>query len=199
MSLMSLIRATLFGLFCVIVTALFCWQAHQRPIPAPDSPVSERTAEIWRITANCPNKPPERPRDGQTRSEAIDRANTSIEALLDAIEQVESGGDPNAVGDGGEAVGSFQIHKIYVDDVNRINTFGPKYSYDDRYDKDKSREMTKAYLCWYIRFTRGIWKKPEWEGRRWEYMARIHNGGPDGWKKESTKAYWEKVKAVLYE
>ena len=54
MSLMSLIRATLFGLFCVIVTALFCWQAHQRPIPAPDSPVSERTAEIWRITAYCP-------------------------------------------------------------------------------------------------------------------------------------------------
>ena len=41
---MSTIRASLFALFCVFVTALFCRQAHQRPIPAPDSPVSERTA-----------------------------------------------------------------------------------------------------------------------------------------------------------
>ena len=41
---MSLIRATLFGLFCIIVTALFCWQAHQRPIKAVSSPVQTRTA-----------------------------------------------------------------------------------------------------------------------------------------------------------
>jgi hypothetical protein len=30
-----------------------------------------------------------------------------------------------------------------------------------------------------------------------EDMARIHNGGPNGWKKESTKPYWEKVKKLL--
>jgi len=37
------IYTTLFGLFCVFVTALFCWQAHQRPIKAVSSPVQTRT------------------------------------------------------------------------------------------------------------------------------------------------------------
>ena len=41
---MSTIRASLFALFCVFVIALFCKQAHQRPIKAVSSPVSERTA-----------------------------------------------------------------------------------------------------------------------------------------------------------
>ena len=49
---MSTIRASLFALFCVFVIALFCRQAHQRPIPAPDSPVSERTV-TYRVTAFC--------------------------------------------------------------------------------------------------------------------------------------------------
>ena len=30
-----------------------------------------------------------------------------------------------------------------------------------------------------------------------ELQARIHNGGPNGHKKESTKAYWLKVKKEL--
>ena len=30
-----------------------------------------------------------------------------------------------------------------------------------------------------------------------EDMARIHNGGPDGWKNPATAAYWEKVKKNL--
>ena len=30
-----------------------------------------------------------------------------------------------------------------------------------------------------------------------EAIARIHNGGPMGWRKESTKPYWEKVKKAM--
>ena len=48
----------------------------------------------------------------------------TFEDLLDAIEWVESKGYPNAIGDGGKAAGDFQIHKIYVDDVNRILKIG---------------------------------------------------------------------------
>jgi hypothetical protein len=29
-----------------------------------------------------------------------------------------------------------------------------------------------------------------------EDIARIHNGGPDGYKKSSTDKYWEKVKKL---
>ena len=143
-------------------------------IPAPDSPAKTTTAPEQRIT---------------------------LEDLLDAIEQVESGGDANAVGDSGRAVGAYQIWKIYVDDCNRIHnkfcaSFFPKhpfYTYSDRRSKEKSRGMVALYTTYYWERT-----KTDIMGR-FEFMARIHNGGPNGWKKESTKEFWDKVKAVLYE
>jgi len=102
--------------------------------------------------------------------------------LLDAIEWVESKGDADAVGDNGNAVGAYQIWKIYVDDVNRI--LGKKiFTYEDRWNKEKSRGMVATYLSHY--------------GGTFEEMARKHNGGPQGHKKESTKKYWEKVKERL--
>ena len=136
----------------------------------------------------------------------------TFEDLLDAIEWVESKGDPNAVGDGGNAIGAYQIHKIYVDDVNRIMQlfmdemqpdidagritsaalvqidgvmYNTLFSYDDRLDKDKSRAMTGIYLFHYG------------ENKSFEDMARIHNGGPTGYRKESTLSYWEKIKERL--
>ena len=177
----------------------------------------------------------------------------TFDELLDAIEWVESRGDPNAKGDrlklsehtklemaeimtkgtlsgckiGGEyfikkvsedlfeqveyrAIGAYQITKIYVDDVNRIlrkwkaelgeqikksggkglgGWFVP-YTYDDRWDRNYSREMANIYLTYY---TPGY----ESDADYWEKAARIHNGGPDGWKKESTSLYWEKIRARM--
>ena len=43
-----------------------------------------------------------------------------LELLIPVLIHVESGGDVNAIGDMGEAVGCLQIHEIMVDDVNRI-------------------------------------------------------------------------------
>ncbi len=141
----------------------------------------------------------------------------SFNDLLDAIEQVESGGNANTLGDVKEinessvmdanivfhnpdeqryyeyqAVGAYQIHKIYVDDVNRIQKlweskssgrFARQFSYEDRWNKNLSRFMAKTYLKHY--------------GGTFEEMARKHNGGPNGHKKESTKNYWLKVKRIL--
>ena len=106
----------------------------------------------------------------------------TMEDLLDAIEQVESGGNANAIGDNGNAVGSFQIHPIYVEDVNRILKHR-RYNRNDRYNQTKSREMVTVYLRHY--------------GGTMEEMARKNNGGPQGHKKEATKAYWLKVKAEM--
>jgi hypothetical protein len=103
--------------------------------------------------------------------------------LLDAIEWVESKGDPWAVGDNGDAVGAYQIHEIYVRDVNRIGLLGHNFDFQDREDPVKSRKMVTIYLKHY--------------GGTFEEMARKHNGGPQGHKKESTKAYWLKVKARM--
>jgi len=88
-----------------------------------------------------------------------------------------------------QAVGSFQLHKSYVDDVNKI--CGNLFTYEDRWDKQQSRSMTNIYLHWYAS-KENTGRKPTLED-----AARIHNGGPDGWKEESTKAYWQKVKERL--
>lgn len=111
----------------------------------------------------------------------------TLDDLLDAIEWVESKGDPFAIGDNGEAVGAYQIHKIYVDDVNRINRAKSKhkyqYPYEARYSHHLSREMTSIYLNHY--------------GGSFEERARKHNGGPTGHLREETKSYWLKVKARM--
>ena len=112
--------------------------------------------------------------------------NVTFDDLLDAIEFVESGGEEYpevCIGDGGDAVGAYQIHKIYVDDANRIVGWD-KFLYADRWDRDNSREMTSIVIQHYGKGD-------------FETMARIHNGGPNGWKKESTKKYWNKVKIRL--
>lgn len=108
----------------------------------------------------------------------------SRDALIDAIIQVESGGKADAVGDNGKAVGVLQIHKVMVDDCNRILGEN-KYSYEDRKDPAKSRAMFIVYTNHY---------SPSWDP---ETVARNWNGGPKGHKKEATKSYWEKVQKLL--
>jgi len=110
----------------------------------------------------------------------------SLDDLLNAIAVIESNNNPKAVGDNGEAVGIYQIHKIYVDDVNRILPKGcRKFSYVERWNPFYSRLMVKMYLRHYGK------------GKGIEAMARIHNGGPHGDEKESTEQYWLKVLRVL--
>ncbi len=109
-------------------------------------------------------------------------AQYTFEDLLDAIEWVESKRDANVIGDNENAVGSFQIWNIYVDDCNRL-LGRHEFATEDRRCPTKSRQMVRVYLEHY--------------GGTFEEMARKHNGGPQGHLKESTKPYWEKVKARL--
>ena len=111
--------------------------------------------------------------------------------LLPAIEQVESGGKPDAVGDGGKAVGILQIHPILVRDVNRIakeKRLGVKFTYADRLDPDKSRQMFRIYSDHYAKVRDDYTE--EGAARRW-------NGGTDGHTQEETLGYWEEVKAAM--
>jgi len=104
--------------------------------------------------------------------------------LLPAIEQVESGGKSDAVGDGGKAVGILQIHPIMVKDVNRI-LGEERFTLADRLDPAKSREMFRIYSEHYSK------------GQSDEVLARRWNSGPKGEKKSATLAYWSKVKAAM--
>ena len=117
----------------------------------------------------------------------------SICDLLDAIEIVESGGDSDAVGDNGKAIGAYQIWKIYVDDVNRI-LGEQRYSYNDRYSRAKSRTMTKIYIGHYATEKR-LKRTPTLED-----MAAMFCAGPDGYRQlnePKVKEYIKKIKKQL--
>ncbi len=96
-----------------------------------------------------------------------------------------------------KAIGAYQIHKIYVDECNRILRFmggTGHYTYEDRWDKKKSRFMTNIVTARYA--------MRDWHDKRFDIMgyfetaARTHNN-PTLRNDESTKPYWEKVKAKL--
>jgi hypothetical protein len=105
-------------------------------------------------------------------------------AFLLALEQVESGGRCDAVGDHGKSLGALQIQRAVVVDVNE--TFGTHYRWADAHDKEKARAICALYLHRYLPETATM-----------EEGARTWNGGPTGSRKESTKTYWRKVKLEL--
>ena len=109
-----------------------------------------------------------------------------IKALIPLLIQIESGGDHLAIGDNGRAVGLLQIHKCVVDDVNQF--YNTNYTYNDRYDPVSSKEMALLYLSyWGDRYTKKTSKEPTIE-----ILVKCWNGGPNGYMKKSTEAYWEK-------
>ena len=114
---------------------------------------------------------------------------TPSNKLIDAICKVESNNVMYIVGDNGKAIGCLQIWKTVVDDVNKYSKV--KYTYADRYDKVKSYEMFKLYIGHYATQKR-LGRKPTNED-----MARIWNGGPNGYKKTATIKYWNRVKRYI--
>jgi hypothetical protein len=106
-----------------------------------------------------------------------------VEKLLDAIAQVESRSNRHAIGDSGRAIGVYQIHERYWQDGTRI--LGTDWPYADAADPGKARQVVRAYLSHYGK-DRGLID-----------MARIHNGGPNGHKKQSTQEYARRIKTIL--
>ena len=112
------------------------------------------------------------------------------ERLLDAIRQVESGGREDLVGDGGRAIGPYQIHRAYWTDAVRADPrLGGKY--EDCKREAYARRVVRAYLSHYGK------------GKTSEQLARMHNGGRAIFKRVGSAAwhrttrYWQKVKVAM--
>lgn len=119
----------------------------------------------------------------------IDVLRTSILLLWPAVCQVESNFNPNAIGDGGRAVGIAQIHKIVIDDVNRIYDLKPHFTYEDRFDPEKSKAIFHLYLAHWgkVRNIDDV-----------ESLARLWNAGPRfATRMHATDNYWKKVQVEL--
>lgn len=106
--------------------------------------------------------------------------------FLDAVRQVETGGMLNdgrgAVGDGGDAIGPYQIHRAYFIDAVAYDKSLSTHKYEECLNnKELSERVVKAYIKRYL-------PKDHSEAS----AARICNGGPQGFKRTSTIGYLKK-------
>ena len=102
-----------------------------------------------------------------------------------AIAQVESKNNPRAVN--GDAVGLLQIRPILVRDINRIlrlRNSTKRYTFADRYNPQKSREMFEIYQSYY---------NPSGSV---EKAIRLWNGG-SGYTNRGTEQYYRKVRREM--
>lgn len=109
---------------------------------------------------------------------------TQMDRVLDAIRFIESSNRTNPPdGDNGKAIGPYQIHKKYWQDGCAI--LKVKWPYADARNLVKARVVVRAYIEHYGK------------GMGIDSMIRIHNGGPNGWRKKSTLVYLKKVTAAM--
>lgn len=110
----------------------------------------------------------------------------TLDETMDILKYVESEHNPEAIGDDGKAYGILQIHKVAVDDVNRV--YGTSYTHEDAFDIQKSEEIFELYIKHWAA------KICDREGREatTEDIVRIWNGGPRGYLKGSTEWYLKK-------
>jgi len=121
------------------------------------------------------------------RLESAGPRRPSLDEILAAIRVVESGGERaggvHATGDGGRAIGPFQIHRAHWVDARVQGRF------EDCRDPQYARRVVVAYWK--------RWCPAALEGCDAEVLARVHNGGPGGQKERGTLAFWGKVKREL--
>ena len=109
--------------------------------------------------------------------------------ILRAIRLVESGGrDEPPDGDGGLAIGPYQIHRAYWQDAIGVAP-GIGGSYDDCRDRAYAERIVEAYMR--------RWAPDAWAAHDAEVIARIHNGGPRGSTNPATLGYWARVRQEL--
>lgn len=131
----------------------------------------------------------------------------NIDCLLKCIRQVETGGEPNggadAVGDKGRSHGHYQIQQGTIDYASKYDSFlsgvkatdlsgtTGKLTPDER--KALSEKIMKA------NWAQVATANSDRREKNWlcEDLARVHNGGPSGHTKDSTKPYWDKVKDCM--
>ena len=115
--------------------------------------------------------------------------------LFNAIRRVETGGGSHpryAVGDRDRSRGPYQISEAYYNDAvqqdpslrdggkSYANVMGPG-------SMEYSERVMQAYMNRYA--TEARLGHPATD----QDIARIHNGGPNGYKRKGTSRYWRKV------
>ena len=106
--------------------------------------------------------------------------------LLIALIWQESGGDDRALGDNGNAFGCLQIWDSYF-----LDALGRKGARECLGNRTLSILVFNRYMARYA--TEKRLGRPVTD----QDIARIHNGGPSGWKRPTTLVYWWQVQQKL--
>jgi len=113
--------------------------------------------------------------------------------IIHILKYVETEHNPQAVGDYDsigvpKSYGILQIQQIAIDDVNR--KYGTSYTHQDAFDIECAEEIFELYIQMW---TTHLEKK---QGRQAteEDIVRIWNGGPQGWRRNSTLKYLKKYR-----
>jgi len=106
------------------------------------------------------------------------------ESFWKALHKVETNGRVGAIrGDKGAALGPYQIHRVYWKD-SRV-----KGNYSQCANLAYSRKVATAYLKRYA--------PKSWASGNCQVLARVHNGGPRGYRKSATLKYWRKIQEAM--
>lgn len=114
-------------------------------------------------------------------------ADVDLSRIWEGITRVESNKDSTAIGDGGKAWGIVQIHKIAVDDVNRL--YGTQYTHADAFKVECAKEIFVLYLYAGITMFRNRYHRMPTE----QEVVRMWNGGIyTGYRRITTIKYYKK-------
>lgn len=134
--------------------------------------------------------PPSKPASVQPPATAgYSRTKAAYDQFIKALHMTEASGRMNPPdGDDGRAIGPFQIWKAYWQDAVQFDkSIGGKY--EDCRNYDYARKVVDAYLR---RYGRQFLAQGNWEA-----LARIHNGGPQGYRNPNTAKYWRKAQRFI--
>ncbi len=107
--------------------------------------------------------------------------------LLQAQIRVESSFNTFALHKAENSKGLLQIRPIVLDDIEQF--YKIKIAHKECYNPKIAIWIWQTYL--------DLWISRQNLPNTLENRARIWNGGPSGWKKQSTLKYWNKIQANL--
>ena len=134
----------------------------------------------------------------------IDRRPTEIEirisVLINRLKTVESGNNPNIIGDNGRAWGILQITAQMVSEINRMSD--TDFTQLDAFDPIKAEEMARLYF----EFIDSIVVRERHRHAYGKEFAFAWNGGTDAWtrvehpkhdkKQKNLEGYWGACKVL---
>lgn len=150
----------------------------EMPMAAPEPEPAHTTNEAQTQQAEMEEVPPP------------DTPETRWARFCEALAQVESGGDDEAVGDldlAHKAYGRYQIREPFLIDSRT------GYGIDEMKNPQKAQEAMRRYYKRYLPYT--LRSALELDSRQsWKNLAALHNGGPSG--KTSSQAIGHAVKVM---